>query len=87
VLWCFLYALVAHLVHGSFSALGGTKSLHVADITYFSCNVVTQVGLTDVVPTGKAAQSLVILQELISVLSMAFVISRLVGLYAPDVAR
>lgn len=87
VLWCFLYAINEHFVPGSYPGIGPVKSLHVVEMAYFSFQVVTQVGLTDVVPASRSAKSLVILQELASVLYMAFVISRLVGLYAPQDAQ
>jgi hypothetical protein len=83
LLWCYLYAIAVEHYPGSFSGLSTAKSLHVADLAYFSFNIVTNIALTDAVPVGKLAQMLVILQELASVLYMAFVISRLVGMYAP----
>jgi hypothetical protein len=84
VLWCYLYAIAAEECPGSFSGLSTARSLHVVDLAYFSFNVVTNIALTDAVPVGRVAQMLVILQELASVLYMAFVISRLVGMYAPE---
>jgi hypothetical protein len=83
LLWCYLYALVEEFSPGSFTGMSQTRSLHVADMAYFSFNVVTSVALTPVLPVSKWAQVAVILQEFASVLYMSFVISRLVGMYAP----
>jgi hypothetical protein len=56
------------------------KSLRVADLAYFSLNVVTSVGLTNVIPVSRTAQMMVMLQEFAAVFYMAFVIARLVGM-------
>ncbi|MBM4113224.1 MAG: hypothetical protein FJ253_07595 [Phycisphaerae bacterium] len=84
VAWCYLYALLQFVDPGALSGFGARKSLHPADAMYFSFNVVTSVALTQVLPTNAWAKMVVLLQELASVLYMAFVISRLVGQYAPS---
>jgi len=81
LLWCYLYALVEYFSPGSFSGLGPHRSLHVADAMYFSFNVLTTVGFTDITPEGKGAYSLVILQELAGTLVLVVIIARLVGQY------
>jgi hypothetical protein len=81
LLWCYLYALVEYFSPGSFFGLGPHRSLHVADAMYFSFNVLTTVGFTDITPQGKGAHSLVILQELAGTLVLVVVIARLVGQY------
>jgi len=87
LLWCYLYAITIALMPGSFSGLEAGlsegRSLHVADVAYFSFNLVTGVALTPVLPVSKTAQMLVILHEFVSVMYMAFVISRLVAMYKP----
>lgn len=80
-LWCYLYALAEYFAPGSFSGLGPTRYLHVADVVYFSFNVLTTVGFTDIVPQGKAVHSLVILEELTGTLFVVVIIARLVGQY------
>lgn len=83
VAWCYMYALLDFVVPGSLTGLGPRLSLHAADTIYFSFNIVTSVALTDVLPGNDFGKALVLVQELVSVLFMAFVISRLVGQYAP----
>ena len=83
LLWCYLYAIIEELSPGAFSGLEeSSKSLRVANLAYFSFNVVTTVALTDVVPVSRTAQMMVLLQEFASVFYMAFVIARLVGMYS-----
>jgi len=82
VLWSLLYAIVAELSAGAFTGLEeSSRSLRVADLMYFSLNVVTTVALTNVLPVSRTAQTMVLLQEFAAVFYMAFVIARLVGMY------
>ena len=88
LLWCYLYAIVEELSPGAFKGLeASSKSLRVADLAYFSMNVVTTVALTNVLPVSRTAQMMVLLQEFASVFYMAFVIARLVGMYSAPSAR
>jgi len=80
-LWCYLYAVVEYLAPGSFSGLGPIRLLHVADTVYFSFNVLTTVGFTDITAQGRAAHSLVILEELAGTLFLVIIIARLVSQY------
>ena len=80
VLWCFLYTIIEELAPGSISGLSASRTVRVADLAYFSLNIATNVALTTGMPVSRPAQVLVLLQEYTSVLYMAFVISRLVGL-------
>ena len=81
LLWCFLFAIVEELSPGAFSGLGIGKTVHVADLAYFSLNVATNIALTNIMPVSRWAQVLVLLLEYATVLYMTFVISRLVGMY------
>lgn len=83
VAWCYIYALLEFLDPGALSGFSTHRALHPADAIYFSFNVITSVALTQVMPTNSWAKMVVLLQELSAVLYMAFVISRLVGQYAP----
>jgi hypothetical protein len=83
ILWCYFYAIAAELSPGAFTGLESTsKTLSVAELTYFSFNLVMTVALTNVLPVSRTAQMLVLLQEFASVFYMAFVIARLVGMYS-----
>jgi hypothetical protein len=87
LLWCYFYAIVAELSPGAFTGLGSSsKTLSVAELTYFSFNLVMTVALTNVLPVSRTAQTLVLLQEFSSVFYMAFVIARLVGMYSAPAA-
>ena len=84
LLWCYFYAILAELSPGAFTGLEeSSKSLRVADLAYFSFNVVTMIALTKVLPASRSAQMVVLLQEFAAVFYMAFVIARLVALYSP----
>ena len=87
LLWCYLYAIIEELSPGAFTGLEeSSKSLRVADLTYFSLNVVMTVALTNVLPVSRTAQMMVLLQEFAAVFYMAFVIARLVGMYSAPTA-
>jgi len=88
LLWCYLYAILEELSPGAFTGLeASSKSLRVANLAYFSMNVVTTVALTDVLPVSRTAQMMVLLQEFAAVFYMAFVIARLVGMYSAPTAK
>jgi hypothetical protein len=54
LLWCYLYAIIEELSPGAFTGLeASSKSLWVADLGYFSLNVVTTVALTNVLPMSR----------------------------------
>ena len=50
------------------------------ELLYLSFSVLTSVGLSDVVPVGAHARSLVAVEMVAGVLYVALVVSRLVGL-------
>jgi len=88
LLWCHLYAIIVELSPGAFTGLEApSRSLRVADLAYFSLNVVTTVALTNVLPVSRTAQMVVLLQEFAAVFYMAFVIARLVGMYSSAPTR
>jgi len=80
LLWCYLYAFVEHLAPGSFDGLPSGPP-HVADMVFFSFGTITTGGLADIVPRGRMAHALVILEELIGTLFMAVIVARLVASY------
>ena len=44
LLWCYFYALREHYSPGSFAGLGPHKSLHIADLVFFSFGSLTTAG-------------------------------------------
>jgi hypothetical protein len=90
LLWTALYALVDHLVPGSFS-VNGTSDLAAPlswkDFLFFSFTTLTSTGYGRIVPIAGHAQSLAILEQLAGVFYVAILIARLAGLYQPGVSR
>lgn len=81
VAWGFAYVFMAVAIiwPGSFEPLGeGTSRFF--DLLFFSFTNLTSVGLSDILPTGDHARSVVILEQVAGVLYVAMVISRLVAL-------
>jgi hypothetical protein len=90
VLWTALYALVDHLVPGSFS-VNGTSDLGAPlswkDFLFFSFTTLTSTGYGRIIPIADHAQSLAILEQLAGVFYIAILIARLAGLYQPGASR
>ena len=82
LLWCYFYAIREYSSPNSFAGLGSHKALHVADLVYFSFGTLTTAGAAGIVPQGKGAQMLVILQELTGTLYMGAFVARLVSMYS-----
>jgi Ion channel len=81
VAWAFAYVYAAAQVlwPGSFVGSDGPDQPWFS-LLFFSFTNLTSVGLSDVVPVGAHAQSLVIVQQVAGVLYIALVVARLVGL-------
>ena len=58
------------------------KALHIADLVFFSFGSLTTAGGGDLVPQGKAAQMLVLLEEVMGTLYMGAFVARLVTMYS-----
>jgi hypothetical protein len=81
VAWAFAYVYAAAQVIWADSFVGETG--HVQpwfNLLFLSFTNLTSVGLSDVVPIGEHARSLVMVEQLAGVLYVALVIARLVGL-------
>jgi hypothetical protein len=79
--WAFAYLLlaVAILWPGSIEPLSdGTGRFF--DLLFLSFTTLTSVGLSDILPTGAHARSVIILEQIAGVLYVAMVISRLVAM-------
>jgi hypothetical protein len=82
LLWCYLYAIREHFAPDSFAGLGPSQALHIADLVFFSFGSLTTAGGGDLVPQGKAAQMLVLLEEVAGTLYMGAFVARLVATYS-----
>ena len=82
LLWCYFYALREHFAPNSFAGLGPSKALHIADLVAFSFGSLTTAGGGGLVPQGKAAQMLVLLEEVTGTLYMGAFVAKLVAMYS-----
>ncbi|HYF72869.1 MAG TPA: potassium channel family protein [Nocardioides sp.] len=82
VAWGFAYVYAAAQVvwPGSFIGAIGTGDREWFELLFLSFTTLTSVGLSDVVPVGEHARSLVIVEQVAGVLYVALVVARLVGL-------
>jgi Ion channel len=90
LLWTALYALVDHLVPGSFSVRGTSDldaPLRWKELLFFSFTTLTSTGYGRIVPIADHTQSLAILEQLAGVFYVAILIARLAGLYQPGASR
>lgn len=94
LVFAFAYAVVEDLQPASFSAHGAippSESARIGhetpDLLYFSFVTLTTTGYGDIVPTGKFARSLAILQVLIGQLYLSAFVARLVGILGTSVTR
>jgi hypothetical protein len=81
LLWCYLYALREHYSPGSFSGLDPGLHQRVADMVFLSFASLTTGGGADIVPQGKAARTLVMLEQIAGTLYLGAFVARLVGMY------
>lgn len=82
VAWGFAYVYAAAQVVWDSSFIGavGTGDRPWFELLFLSFTTLTSVGLSDVVPVGAHARSLVIVEQVAGVLYVALVVARLVGL-------
>ena len=77
--FAFIYVAVEIIWPGSIKPLGnGTERFF--ELLFFSFTNLTSVGLSDILPVGAHARSVVILEQIAGVLYVAMVISRLVAM-------
>ena len=65
---------------GSFSGTGEAVDRTWFELLYLSFTTLTSVGLSDIVPVLAHARSFVMIEQMVGVLYIAMVITRLVGL-------
>jgi hypothetical protein len=82
VAWGFAYVYVGLDVvfPGSIQPLADSGASRFFDLLFFSFTNLTSVGLSDILPTGDHARSIVIVEQFAGVLYVAMVISRLVAM-------
>ena len=77
--FAFIYVAVEIIWPGSIKPLGnGTERFF--DLLFFSFTNLTSVGLSDILPVGDHARSVVMVEQVAGVLYVALVVARLVGL-------
>ncbi len=84
--FAFVYVALEIIWPGSIEPLtNGTGRLF--DLLFFSFTNLTSVGLSDILPTASHARSVVMVEQVIGVLYVAMIISRLVALNVRDNRR
>ena len=78
--FAYLYVAVEIVFPGSIDPVAATGAGRFFDMLFFSFTNLTSVGLSDILPVGDHARSLVILEQVAGVLYVAMVISRLVAM-------
>jgi hypothetical protein len=78
--FAYLYMAVQYVWPGSFSSSSGEEILTWQEMLFLSISNFTGVGLSDVTPVLPHAQSLVMIEQILGVLYIAMVISRVVAL-------
>ncbi len=88
VAWGFTYVYVAVSIvwPGSIDPISDGSG-RFFDLLFFSFTNLTSVGLSDILPVGSHARSIVILEQVAGVLYVAMVISRLVAMTVRDGSR
>lgn len=84
VAWGFAYVFAAAQViwTDSFSGIDGVAEQDWFELLYLSFTTLTSLGLSDILPVGDHARSLVIVEQIAGVFYVALVVARLVGLNA-----
>lgn len=78
--FAYLYVAVEIVFPGSIEPVAASGAGRFFDMLFFSFTNLTSVGLSDILPVGDHARSLVILEQVAGVLYVAMVISRLVAM-------
>ena len=82
--WAFAYVYVVceAAIPGSFSSASDVPARSWMELLYLSVEVLSSVGLSDVVPRAPMARAIVMLESFTGVMYIALVVSRLVGMTA-----
>lgn len=90
IAWAAIYGFVDNLVPGSFIIYGRSDEVSpmtMQDFLFFSFTTLTSTGYGDILPVGRHAQSLAMLEQMAGVFYVAILIARLAGLYQPRALR
>jgi len=80
ILFATLFALLLRAQPGALTLPGGAP-VEWFDVVYFSVTVLTTTGFGDVVPLTRQARALVMIEQIIGVMYVAFLVARLANLY------
>jgi hypothetical protein len=88
--FAYFYALIEFLTPGSFYINPGSNPdgvLRWWELLYFSFTCLTSVGFGEITPANDHARSVVMIEQMLGVLYLALVISRLVALQSQRIVR
>jgi len=80
LMWTYGYALLEHLLPGSFSYPDTLAKLDMNEFNYFSFVTMTTLGYGDISPVSQAARAMAITQAVTGHFYLAVLVARLVGL-------
>lgn len=86
IAWSVVFVLIEGLAPGSFSLGEADRGTVWGQLLYFSFATITTLGYGDVAPLSPVARIWAILEAVCGSMYLAVLISRLVGLYAPEAA-
>lgn len=88
IIWTMIYILINYFQPGSFQFQNGAEFINNVDsheqfvnLFYFSFVTITTLGYGDVIPIGKIAKMISVLEAVIGQLFIAISVARIVGLY------
>ena len=80
LMWAYGYALLEHLMPGSFVHPGNISELDVNALNYFSFVTMTTLGYGDILPLSEPAKAMAMTQAITGQVYLAVLVARLVGL-------
>jgi hypothetical protein len=83
LLWAYIYSLVDYWYPQSFLLGGRAEPLPLSESLYLSFTILTSTGFGDIVPIGRQARGVCIIEQITGALFVAILIARLAGVYLP----
>jgi voltage-gated potassium channel len=90
VIWAYIYFVMALLIPESFSIstdIGGTYSVLLRELLYYSYVTLTTLGYGDIAPETPIARSWAAMEAIVGQLYLTVVVARLMGLYIANELR